>query len=298
MAPVVDRIDPATNEVVDSVKVEIDGRRPNGFDDLVIAHGHVWLTGNGQSGVLIKLPVDDLRDVEEVAVTGYPDEPFSAAGSIWYATNSGRPKLRGPELVRLDPRTNQEIARFDLGGVNAYVSDVVELDRVVWILWGDAVAVGGKGRNTRLAVTSTLSKIDPRSNKVVQDRLLGTEIVHGAANPVAGDLITLDESLWVTRVHDRVLQEISPAAAEPSTKIPLFAFELPWEAAALEGELWVGNLNEARIARVDPTDQSVHIYETPPELSEFTAAFGSIWITVPGASPWEDEGHILRLTEP
>lgn len=276
------KIDPATNEVVDVVDLPqlVEGSRSAW--DLEAARGSLWLTLPAKKRIARINP--DSGDVTSMLRTrGFVGDLHVARGALWFA----RSTRRGIVLVRVDPRSEKTVATFRLGKTNTGVAGVVSHGRHVWVVRDHARHVAGRGRNVTFYVTASLWRIDPRSNRTTKKTPLGATYTRGPVNPVIGDVEPSADGIWLSRNHERRLTLVNPGTARV-LDVETTDFRLPWEIEVLGTEVWAGDLNRARVVRIDPEAN----HQTPTDVgtatSQLASGFGSIWLPVPG--------EIVRLT--
>lgn len=139
----VSRVDPATNRVVGAVPV---GRDPSG---VAVGEGAVWVAASG-SRRLVRLDPDTGRAVGSPIPLGpgssaewAPSLVAIGEGAVWVAT-------RGGAVLRLDPRSGEEVARIPVGAGPAF-----------------GVAVGAGAVWVTSPMGDTVSRVDPATNRVV-----------------------------------------------------------------------------------------------------------------------------------
>jgi YVTN family beta-propeller protein len=165
----VSRIDPNSNRVVATINIGPKG--PSGPQWLAVGIGSVWVSVPNLASVV---RIDAATNTIQATISG----PFGAIafspGAVWVT--------EPPAVVRIDPQTNQIVARVDIGGGTA---DPAVIDGAPWF-----AVVGSPG---------TLVRIDPATNRV--DRVLALLDLDGST-PVQLTDATLarapsGSSLWI-----------------------------------------------------------------------------------------------------
>ena len=157
--PLLVRIDPATNAVVDRFPVAV------GSSALQAGLGAVWIT-NCDEEILLRIDPATGERVATIDVGYYPDALAIGEGSIWVIDQEDG------TVSRVDPTTNTRVAVIPVSDVGID-GDIVVAGGSVWVHVNDAL----------------LAEIDPATNAVVAR--YGPAAGRGS---VAGD----DSALWVT----------------------------------------------------------------------------------------------------
>jgi virginiamycin B lyase len=152
-----------------------------------------------------------------------PCELVWGYGSLWVATQSGK-------LDRVDPKTGKVLARIAVGDTS--YEPVVAFDSV-WVT--------NRGSNT-------VSRIDPRNNRVVLT--VKTPFVN------AGGIVAAERWLWIGNdtggSHDLV--RFDPVAKTLDT---FQAGDRPAFVAFADGSVWTADQGSATVTRLDPTTGKV-----------------------------------------
>ncbi|HEX2056863.1 MAG TPA: hypothetical protein VHI71_00700 [Actinomycetota bacterium] len=281
------QIDPGTNDVVAQMDLKpIFGERVLAWD-LDGGRGSLWATIPARR-LIVRIDPEHREIRDTIRVRERISDLYVAHGSLWFV----RATRRAIVLVRLNARTGKRIAAFRLGRGNTGVTDLVSFGPSVWVVRDRARHVRGRGRNPTFYVKASLWRIDPGSNRVKEKHPLGATYTRGAVNPVVGDVAVAPEGLWMTRVHERRILLMKPATARVLDVQPLPELDLPWYLEVLRGDVWVGDINEATIARVDPETNATDFVDTGIVTSDLGTGFGSLW--APGTDA--DGGAVVRLT--
>ncbi len=101
----VTRLDPATSEVVATVKTP----GTEDFSQVAVGLGGVWVTADG--GVVYRIDPMDNEVVAAIVVGGAIQGVDTGAGSVWVT----RPREGPGELLRVDPVTNRVVNTIEVG---------------------------------------------------------------------------------------------------------------------------------------------------------------------------------------
>ena len=262
--PAIERIDPATNEVVATIPVE--GRRCQG---LVGDFDAIWACSD-DGLVRIDPATNEVVTVIPFGVTQAQARLAAGAGSVWAL--GGTDGVTTDSVVRFDPATNTAVATIPLGHVGSSMTFGFD---ALWVT------------STR---DNALIRVDPATNEasVALDDLDG-----------ASWLAVDDDSLWVT-LHgdpDRPAPETGPnvvridamtleVVAEIDTGSPITAGGI----VAGDGVVWARSA-DVFLTRIDPATNEV--VETIDASStgggDVIVAYGSVWATS------YDFGHVWRI---
>jgi streptogramin lyase len=285
------KIDPESGQAVDLISLEDEGARD--LSDITAGGGWLWVT-DPTSGQLFKIDSNTGAVVETMKTSGHVGEVYWVAGAIWYEAPHPELKQRGA-LVRLDPDSLQETAFLTLGNNDAAYAQVIGFDGSVWVVRGNARYIAGGGANPTYFVKAELWEVDQNGKQILRKMPLGSTMTRGAINPVIGDVEVHDDLLWLSWIPEQILVGMDPHTGRIDQKILLEEFDLPWELAVAEGYLWVGNLNESEIARVDTETRDRIVFNVDGgSLSFIGGGFDSIWVPMPGL-PEQGGGKVIRI---
>jgi len=232
-----ERIDPSTNEIIARVPI------PVGQVTIAADASDVWaavLTDPSPGGILVRVDARTNQVVAEVplgsGITGFEDQVRLGAGSVWVlastAHDSGNAESGG-DLVRIDPSTNEVVARVPIGGFNMVVAQ-----DAVWVHFpADGVndTYGEKWLWSRVSLQTNQPSapfaLDSRGLKIVTPEALWSV-----------DYGPRDGFVYVTRLNPDTLEVAARSA--PITS--------PFTDAVLDpasGTVWVSAIH--RIVRVD-----------------------------------------------
>ena len=174
-------------------------------------------------------------------------------------TGGATPVRVVPDSVALvDPRTNHVVGDLRVGS------------RPI------AIAAGAGAIWVANADDGTISRIDPRSRKVVDTFGIG-----GAA---ASDIAVGAGSVWVVTGSDGRLVRIDPRTDTPMDPIPLggpseLAPDGAFAVAATRAAVWVGSASR-RLLRVDPRTGHIAAVDVGQTPTAITARGTDVWVTL------------------
>lgn len=274
------KIDPDTDRVVDTFELS-DGTNTRARDDvwdLVASDDSLWLTAPAARSLLKVDP--ETGAVDRVESGAFVSDIYSASGSLWFQ--------RGGNIVRVDGETGRVEGKIPFPGDQPRISDLVEYEDSVWIVRDDAKHVAGSGALPTYFVSGELWQIDPGRMRVIDKTPLGSSYSRGAINPVVWDVEVAADGLWMSRPYEGRLLLVEPFTGEVLLQFPIAAFELTWELAVVDGELWAGDLNGDQVMWIDPESRDRELFEVPGETSYVGGGFGSAWVPLGGAPPMGD----------
>jgi streptogramin lyase len=214
------RIDPATNQVVESFLVQtpegstIDGRF------LAVADGALWISDWNNHRVRRVDPVT--QTVVATIPVETPGQIVFMADSVWVASRNAN------RVVRIDPTTNEVVASIATG---RFVLGIAPGEDVLWLSAAD---------------DEVLQTIDPATNQIVMTLALPAETDGEVVS--AGDIVIGPDGIWVTMLSSNIYR------LDPTTSI--FTGILSAEGrvdVVAEGSLWVVATSGDTIERVNVT---------------------------------------------
>ena len=211
-------LDPATNAIVQDIPFE-------GAFDLDIGSGSIWVT-NTYVGVLARIDPASGAMLETFDFRTITPYCVDAASEAVWVTGSGDD---GGDVVRIDPETNEIVARIHVGpgegagGIGCVVAD----DQAVWI--------------TRGGKHDSLIRIDPTTNEIIAtinisnwDYWNEMALEGGSLWVAAGPHVTLADGTGTSEVQvlriDRNTNEVWP---------PIIVGHGMFGLGSGDGSLWV-----------------------------------------------------------
>ncbi len=215
-------------------------------------------------------PVDLHPRVTAVVPVGpSPGDVAVGEGAVWVAVPAQPPAQDRQLIVRIDPATNDVIARIPM---DDYIEELAAGEGGVW-----ANAVAGTAANPVFSIV----RIDPATNEVV-----------ATIRDVSGPLAVGEGALWaVDRAGARAgpegstLLRIDPGTNRVAARIPLGV--ALWEVEVGDSYVWVLTFEREQgdgdILQVDPrTNEVVARIDVPVPGSVFAPALGegAAWVPV------------------
>jgi streptogramin lyase len=203
----------------------------------------------------------------EITVPGAPDWPIAAFGSIWVLAPDLpiRPSGGTPNLVRIDPATNEVVATIPVP--DRLCQGFVATDDAIWVCAVDAFV-----------------RVDPATNAITGTvPITGTQ---GSYQPVFGG-----GRVWAlgsgSFVSDTVIR-LDPATEETAT----FAMSGPVGGLAFGfGALWLTITRDGTVVRLDPaTGEAVVLTTGLPTPRGIAVGTDRLWVSLHGGM--EDEAGV------
>jgi len=270
----VTRIDPATNEVVATIRV---GRPTAGSSYLGVSDDSVWVSLWGPDVVK---RIDPLTNevVARIEVDDYPHQAVFAGGFIWVPSEQGNGG--SGSLSKIDPATNTVVEVFPLGASHGHYSSyagpeaMIEADGDLWISVHNMAA---------------LVRFDVKTEAVVDViRLFGV---------ACGDLGVSDGSVWTTGGSCTHPRYPWAARVDNATGAILDAWQIGESSDAEEafGMMWISTVGGA-IVQIDPaTDQLVGRTDAGLPILRLAEGAGALWAAGAEALDGKSPAYVLRL---
>jgi DNA-binding CsgD family transcriptional regulator/DNA-binding beta-propeller fold protein YncE len=268
------RIDPATNRVV--ATIPIDSR----WTQVTTGGGAVWVAAPERATVYRIDPASN-RVVATIPLLDGPDPggifslPIAyGAGSLWALDPRG-------QLSRVDPATNRVVARIPLPGYEN-LDALVAADDAVWVL---------EGLNGLIRVDPATNRAGPPSITVppgpaliardgdamwmswtMLHRVVKLNLLTGALDTsfdavMPGQLVATADSAWVVLYSRDVVLRIATNTYRDTVLGAIAVGDNPLGIAAGEGAVWVTNINDGTVSRIDPAADgpasTIDILSTP-----------------------------------
>ncbi len=236
----VSRIDPKTRKAVSTIGIGGD------VSDVAIGFGSVWIAG-GNDGTLTRID-PKLNAVEATLRLGRPRElspqpVFAVAvgeGSVW--------ATRGNSVLKIDPATNQTVARIP-------VSTPL------------AIAVGG-GSLWVTTFTERILRIDAASNTLTAR----------AALPSQGTAAVWRDGLWmIIAVGQGNVWRFDPNSLTPTSTFTTAIGAI--DLAVDEGAVWSAN-SMGSVWRIEPSSGRVTKIALGHHPTGIAAGDGAVWVTI------------------
>jgi YVTN family beta-propeller protein len=260
----VTRIDPGANKIVETITV---GKNP--CSGLTTGFGSLWVPNCGDPSLSrVDLKTGKVVATLPLTVGNSEGGVASGAGSVWMMIDA-----KGT-LVRIDPATNKVVAEiyvapgsfavaFGEGAVWVTGTEKGVLTRVNASnhVIEDVIAVGPRPRFLAVGEGSvwtvnqgdgTISRVDAKTNKVV------ATIAAGIPGP-GGEIAVGEGSVWVTS-FEYPITRIDPAT---NKVVQQFYGEGGDAIRVGHGSVWLSNLRQGNVWRLDPRRIAATMAETP-----------------------------------
>ena len=296
-------VDPSSNKVERQIPV---GARP-----AFVAYGdHALWVANLDDNSISRVDARTGRVARWIATDDSPAGVAVGAGSVWVANSYAA------TVSRIDPHYNRPVQRIPIRGPSGY-----GLSAVGFGLGSVWVAQSG----------GTVSRIDPRSGKIVATTVVGNEpralaVGAGAVWVVnawwegtvsridPSDVVTMEipvgrgaaavavgaGAVWVANALDDTVVRIDPATNAITTTIAVG--EQPGGIAVGGGAVWVTGSRDGTISRIDPrTNEVVDTIRVGSSPVGVAASAGRVWVTAqdgpptPRETPAAETGGVARV---
>jgi virginiamycin B lyase len=240
-----DRIDPATNEVVASIEL---GRNP--CHGVAVEFGSVWVpTCIDQK--IDRVDPDTNRVVESIEIPLHRvdgDRLIADFGALWIVSPN---PTGGDVLARIDPSTG----RVDRISLPTLSTQIVAGFGSVWVLSPD----GG-----------VVHRVDPDTRRI-------EGAVEGLGEPEVAAIG--EETLLVNDAADGTIAMVDPTSLEITGRIEIGTPGLGGGIAADGGDVWFRPANYL-LGRLDVAAGAVtEAFPEPPALGEVIVAYDSVWFS-------------------
>jgi hypothetical protein len=229
-----------------------------------------------------------LRVVATTALPGAPSGMVMAAGSLWVS-------LGVDGIARIDPATNEIVARIQPGGVSlaAGFGSIWAVDIFADLLLridpgtnriSDRIPVGGLPTGIAIGhgfvwvanqLDSTVSRVSPETGRTVAT----IQLDRGGIWPDA--IVATSEAVWAVAGDGNVVDRIRPETSTVDLRIPLRGARALTVAL---GSVWVGIANSASLFRIRD-GHAVRIAvpgHRADGLGPQLAGGNALWLAVPG----------------
>ena len=275
------RLDPQTGEEV--AMITLKGLN-DAFLQVAFGAGSVWVSSGYYSmgpapkrqpgDVVFRIDPRTNRVVDRIPV----DPPSGLAfghGSVW-ATSAGY-----GTVSRIDPQTGEVVAKIKVGrGAGDIAAD--ESSGAVWIASAHLPKDYGGYDNPKYSEDRNLTRVDPTTNRVVEEIPIEAHSHYGGANNVAVG----EGAVWVLS-GDGNLLKVDPATNKVVGVVPLGEYSSDLEVYG--GAVWatVQASSGTRLVRVDPGTVHVVASEHGREPANggygpLAAGGGYVWLTSGG----------------
>jgi hypothetical protein len=271
------RVDPQTGEQVATIPLEgLNGA----FTQVAFGAGSVWISSGYYSmgpapkrqpgDVVVRIDPRTNRVVDRIPV----DPPSGLAfgqGSVW-VTSAGY-----GTVSRIDPQSDKVVAKIKVGrgGVDIAVD---ESSGAVWVASAYLPKNYGGYDNPKYSEDRNLTRVDPETNRVVEEIPIEAHSQYGGA----GNVAVGEGAVWVLS-EDGKLLKVDPATNEIAAMVDVGHWSS--HLAVYGGGVWaMVQVKEFRLVRVDP--RMMHIVASEdigpiPKIGEggLAAGGGYVWFS-------------------
>ena len=252
----IDRIDPATNSVVDSLATL--GPNTDEYQGLALHDAQLWAT-DFTSRLVYRVSAAPLALVTSIPVGKGPKGVLANADGVWVAD------VRGGSVLRIDPVTNNVGATIIVGPEGA--SGPSWLGQGIGSIWVDIPNNG------------TIVRLDPITNDVQ------ATILTPIGYTPCGGMAFADDAAWVTSCSAGTL--IARVDANSDTLVA--TIELGgngYNPTLINGFIWVsvdgGGPESGKIVGINPDTNSIDRVLVPSRSfgggGDIVVAAGSVWV--------------------
>ena len=265
------RVDPATNEVVDTIPVDTVPTWETGGGGLATGFGSLWVAGwakidGRDEGLLLRVDPDSLAVAAEIplpAFDGATDVAVNDTG-VWVVGRTSE----ASGIAKIDPGTNQVIGQAVLRAQTARrvvaTNDAVIVEELEW--------TGNQGP------CSILASVDPTDARLLAEQPRQDSCSGG------GDPFAWDGNVWVAGGEG--FAEVDPATATAIPPVTSYAGEDGFprgDVAVGASGVWFGAYPGGNgdapdtLSRFDPAAGRIDIYPLKVGWSAATVLDGTIW---------------------
>ena len=213
------RVDEKTNKLVATIPVG----PANSEGGIACSRDAVWMATGDAGDKVARIDPKRNAVVAEVAVPAGSHTVDFGEGAVWVTQSTGN------LLTRIDPKTNQVTDRIEVGPKPRFLTVG---EGFVWTLnQGDG----------------TVSKVDPKTCRVVATIQVGVPGGGGEISAGGGAVWVTVFQIPISRI-DAKTDKVTQQYAGPGGDAILFA----------HGSVWLSNLREQNIWRIDPTKLTQH----------------------------------------
>jgi DNA-binding beta-propeller fold protein YncE len=239
-------VDPATNQVQETLPASGSGPVGQGGPGLAFASGNLWVA-NTRQGQVARAALD--TDAIPVEVDASPVALAATPDAVWMA---GRTK-DGGVLARIDALTND-------------VSPPVRLPHPPT---GLAVTRDGRTAWVATAADEALRRVDTGAGEVAAR----IDLPHRPDQVVFGA-----DAVWVTSSKDDVVMRVDAAGDAVDEPIPVG--NGPTGIAFGEDLVWVANSQDGTVSRIDPETSEVGTVHLGFRPAAVAVEQGAVWVAL------------------
>jgi DNA-binding beta-propeller fold protein YncE len=240
-------VDPAANQVQETIPASGSGPVGRGGPGLAFAGGNLWVANTDQQQVA-RAALD--TDATPIAVDASPVALAASPGAIWVV---GRTQNGGGLLARIDVRASE-------------VDPTIPLPHPPT---GMAVTRDGRTAWVATAADQAIHRIDTRTGRVVER----IQLPHPPDQAVLGA-----DAVWVTSSEGDAVMRIDPAAtSEPKV---IRVGNGPTGIAFGADAVWVANGQDGTVSRIDPETNDVGTLHLGSRPAAVAVVQGAVWVAL------------------
>jgi streptogramin lyase len=265
----ISRIDPATNQVTDTVAVSAGGI------DIAYGFGSIWEVDYGSgnaAGTVSRIDPQTKAVIATIPTQGTaPGGIVITPQAVWVANHDEPPIPNGASIVKIDPATNRVVDTILVGAADG--GGPVSLATAGGSIWAEDF------------LHRAIVRIDP-----VSDKVLATLFSPLSINGVAW-MVTDGSQVWFATNHALGVQRVDPASntitvTVPGSAIARYGLQANWGIVLGAGSLWLSGPcgRSACVLRVDPaTNTIVSAWSVPvsgnaEDVGGLAYGAGSLWL--------------------
>jgi len=256
-------LDPKTGTEASRVSLQLPNMpAPGALRPLLAGEGSIWVAAPASDTAVVKVDPVSRKEVDRLTLlsTQVASMWFAAGqSSVWIVTDAGPLGPVPDVLFRIDPATDEIVARIPVGST------------------GHGVAVGTEGVWVVKAGGSLL-EIDSGANRVARTIPVGTE---------ASGVALAGGAVWVSDNIAGVVYRVDPETEKMRT------IHLPGGADGIAADstgVWVLDRSSGFVVRIDPTTgqvgQQIRVGADPNSIA---VGAGFVWVADP------NEGSVYRV---
>jgi hypothetical protein len=255
------KVDPTTNRVVDSFAVR-------DASDVAVGAGSVWVVSdNGRDGVIKRIDPNTDRVMATIPVGRWPSNIDFGLDAVYVTLNlpSANEHPVG-EVIRIDPATNQVVARIRVDG--GWPRDIAIGEAAVWVY-------GHSKHSGNVWSTSSLWEIDPQADLLVGTVLDRKGFLSDGINFPDGVSVG-DGYVWVANAWGNGLR-IDPVTHSKKRFSVMGGFPAPF--AVYAGGVWhLGNHGLSRLDTTTLREKSFGLRSLSIIAAALDEASGTLWV--------------------
>jgi DNA-binding SARP family transcriptional activator/ABC-type branched-subunit amino acid transport system substrate-binding protein/DNA-binding beta-propeller fold protein YncE len=300
-------LDPESGDVVASVPL---GSAPF---DVAVGDGGVWVI-DADDRTVSQIDAETHEVVRTFSTSTTPTDIEVGAGAVWVGNAPSAGSVLPTSISRLDAESGDVVDTIELvpapkghlHGVFSGVSrqHIAVTDEAVWVINADLTVSRIDPRSNRVVARiraraeniaagegdvwisegSTLAEIDPGTNTI--SRRIEVDVAEGLTDVAVGG-----GAVWGTNPEGGKLWRVDTGSAARKRAIPLET----WVAGVTfgEGAVWTTNEITDEVHRIDPRGRKAELVAGVASPRDAAAADGAVWVTA--AQPPSPDAALPRV---